>query len=125
MTEEFKKKFLTHSDHTGRQIVYSVRTGKSYYIEVIDNPRMYDNFNAEVTCIPREHINHGWGDLNPSTGKLEGSYGKKYKGSIKNDESLITEENGFSKIAVLSPGYSPYAEIERRDAMYPTLEKSV
>jgi hypothetical protein len=37
MTEEFKKKFLTHSDHTGRQIVYSVRTGKSYYIGPIEN----------------------------------------------------------------------------------------
>jgi hypothetical protein len=120
MTEEFKKKFLTHSDHTGRQIVYSVRTGKSYYIEPIEN------YKHKIEPIhDAGYIGNGWGDLNPSTGKLEGSYGKKYKGSIKNDESLITEENGFSKIVVLSPGYSPYAEIERRDVMYPTLEKTV
>lgn len=120
---EIKEKFLTKTEHTGRQIVYSYRTGKSYYIEPIEDFK-HKSLNAEVTCIPSEGRQRpGWGDLNPATGKVEGSYGKKYKGSIKDNESLITEENGFKNIEYLAPGYNPYAEIERRDALYPSLER--
>jgi hypothetical protein len=38
---------------------------------------------------------------------LTGSYGKKHKGSIDLDESIITEENGFKNIVVLEVGESP------------------
>ena len=103
MNEETRKKFFTETEHTGRHRVYSYRTGKTYYIEVIGGA----------------HVQ--WGDLNPSTGKLEGSYGSKYRGSIDVKESLITEENGFDNIVELPVGVSPYAEIERRDSQYPDL----
>lgn len=105
MTPEFKSRFLRDSDHTGRHFVYSMRTGKRYGVEPIDG---------------KEQIK--WGDLNPSTGKVEGKYGSKYKGSVKRSESLVTEENGFVNIVELKPGMSPAAHIEVMDAKYPSLE---
>lgn len=39
-----------------------------------------------------------WGDINPATKKVEGSYGKKNRGGIKSEESMITKENGFEEI---------------------------
>jgi len=93
---EFNKKFLTERDHTGRFIVKSLKTGKTYYIEPIDNNNRVD-----------------WGDLDPVTKKMTGSYGTKYKGSIKPEESMITKENGFDKIYTLGPGESPLSYIER------------
>lgn len=105
MTEEIKKKFLTNTDHTGRFCVYSVRTGKTYYVEAIGNPRT------------------NWGSIDPATGNLMNKKGTgKYRGSIDKEDSLITEENGFVNIDTLPPGCSPMAEIERRDAQYPTKE---
>lgn len=94
-TPEFDKKFLVNSDDTGRFIVKSYKTGKTYYIEPIGG-------RAE------------WGDLNPATGKVEGSYGDKYKGSINKNESLITPENGFDpdKTYMLGPGESPLGYID-------------
>lgn len=38
------------------------------------------------------------GDVDSATKKMTGSYGDKYKGSIRKDESMITKENGFDKI---------------------------
>ena len=96
MNTEFNKKFLTERDHTGRFIVKSLKTGKTYYIEPIDNNNRVD-----------------WGDLDPVTKKMTGSYGTKYKGSIKPEESMITKENGFDKIYTLGPGESPLSYIER------------
>jgi len=96
MDNEFKKKFLTERDHTGRFIVKSLKTGKTYYIEPIDSNTRSD-----------------WGDLDPVTKKMTGSYGTKYKGSIKPEESMITKENGFDKIYTLEPGESPLSYIER------------
>ena len=90
------KNFLVNSDDTGRFIITSLKTGKKYYVEPID-----DGSKTE------------WGDLNPSTKKLEGDYGSKYKGSVKEYESLITEENGFENIVTLSPGHSPIDYIEQ------------
>lgn len=90
------KNFLVNSDETGRFIVKSLKTGKKYYIEPLDNGNRTE-----------------WGDLNPSTKKLEGDYGSKYKGSIKESESLITEGNGFENIVTLPPGYSPLDYIEQ------------
>ena len=92
---EVKRNFLTNRDETGREIVTFPETGKVYYIEYIE-PR---NFRSD------------WGDVNPATGNVEGSYGDKFKGSIKVSESVITNENGFDKI-VEGEG-SPYHTINQ------------
>jgi hypothetical protein len=104
MSPEFKKKFFEKTEDTGRHVVISFRTGKTYAIEPMGKP----------------HTN--WGDLNPATGKVEGSYGEKYRGSIDEKDSLVTEENGFKNITILKPGMSPAAYIEEQDAQYPDKE---
>lgn len=101
MEKDFAKKFLMNRDETGRFIVKSIKTGKTYFVEAIDGD--------ERTV---------WGDYNPSTKKFEtGNYGK-YKGSIKPNESMITEENGFDKIHTLEPGVSPLDYIDKIDEEY-------
>ena len=84
--------FLKDSDYTGRFIVIS-KTGKKYYIEPIGSPHT------------------GFGDVNPATKKVEGSYGDKYPGSIQEHESLLTIENGFDPV-LLPPGVSPLSFIQ-------------
>lgn len=101
MDNDFKKKFLMNSDETGRFIVKSLKTGRTYFVETLDDGDRND-----------------WGDLDPVTKKLTGSYGDKYKGSIKPEESLITKENGFEKIHTLSPGQSPLDYINQLDEKY-------
>lgn len=96
-----KERFLTNTDETGRFIVKSLVTGRSYYVEPIGSKRAAD-----------------WGDINPATKQVEGSYGKKYAGCISKEESLITPENGFEKIELLEEGVSPMSVIERRDKEY-------
>ena len=102
--EEFAKKFLTNTDETGRFIVKSLRTGKTYYVEAIDGNQR-----------------NQWGDFDPVTKKFHGDYGAKYKGCIKESESLITEENGFTKIHTLTPETStesPLSYIDKLDDEY-------
>ena len=101
MVNDFKKKFLFNRDETGRFIVKSIKTGKSYFVETIDG--------EERTS---------WGDVDPATKKMTGSYGDKYKGSIRKDESMITKENGFDKIHTLGVGESPLDYINRIDDEY-------
>lgn len=101
MDKEFTKRFLTNRDETGRFIVKSIKTGKSYFVEAIDG--------EERTS---------WGDVDPATKKMTGSYGDKYKGSIRKDESMITKENGFDKIHTLGVGESPLDYINRIDDEY-------
>ena len=101
MDNDFKKKFLFNRDETGRFIVKSIKTGKSYFVEVIDGD---------------ERTN--WGDVDPATKKMTGSYGDKYKGSIRKEESMITKENGFDKIHTLGVGESPLNYINRIDDEY-------
>ena len=101
MDNDFKKKFLFNRDETGRFIVKSIKTGKSYFVEVIDGD---------------ERTN--WGDVDPATKKMTGSYGDKYKGSIRKEESMITKENGFDKIHTLGVGESPLDYINRIDDEY-------
>lgn len=102
MDNDFRKLFLADRDNTGRFIVRSLRTGKTYYVEAIDGD--------ERTA---------WGDLDPVTKTFETSnYGKKYKGSIRKEESLITKENGFTKIHELGIGESPLDYIRRIDEDY-------
>ena len=97
MDKDFTKNFLMNRDETGRFIVKSKKTGKTYYVEPIDGDERTE-----------------WGDYNPVTKDFEtSSYGKKYKGSIKPSETMITEENGFDKIHTLGTGESPLEFIER------------
>ena len=96
--EEINKKFLLNTDETGRMIVKSLKSGKSYYIEAIGNG-----------------YNETFGDIDPATKKMTGNYGDKYTGSVTEKESLITKENGFDNIVTLRPGESPFDEIERRE----------
>ena len=81
------KRFLKDSDNTGRFIVKSKITGKKYYIEPIGNSHAAD-----------------WGDLDPATKKMTGSYGERYEGCVSEKDSIITEANGFekSKFKILS-----------------------
>ena len=102
---ELRNKFLTNTDETGRFIVYSQRTGRSYYVEPI------------ITKHTPE-----WGSIDPATGKLMHKKGDgKYTGGIKAEDSLITKENGFSKITMLEIGTSPHHAIDVMDAKYPDI----
>ena len=73
------KNFLHNSEHTGRHIITDLKTGRKFYVE------------------PIGYTKTDWGDIDPATKKVTGSYGK-YQGSISKEESLITEENGFTNI---------------------------
>lgn len=100
--KELKKKFLFDSTETGRFIVKSLKTGKTYFVECIDGD--------ERTL---------WGDYDPVDKKLQTSnYGQKHKGSIKPEESMITEDNGFTKIHNLGVGESPLSYIDKIDEEY-------
>jgi hypothetical protein len=101
MDPDLRARFLTNTDETGRFIVVSQRTGKSYYVEPLAGKKAF------------------WGDLNPATGQIEGQYGQKYRGAVPGTESLITKENGFAKIHNCEPGMSPLAYIDMLDAQYP------
>ena len=104
LAADFNSRFLKDRDDTGRFIVTSKRTGKRYYVEAIGDP----------------HIQ--WGSINPGTDELMVKKGwKKNKGSIQPEETMITKENGFSKIHDLKPGISPHAYIDMLDAEYPSL----
>lgn len=102
LSKEMRQKFFEETDHTGRHKVVSIRTGKEYFVECIDAGKRTN-----------------WGDLNPATGKVEGKYGKKFRGCIDEKDSLISEENGFKNVKTLKPGQSPYAYIEELDSQYP------
>ncbi|MCB9260938.1 MAG: hypothetical protein H6607_00980 [Flavobacteriales bacterium] len=100
MKTTLTKGFLTNRDETGRFIVKSMKTGKVYFVEPIDDKPLQ---------------NH-WGDVDIAAKKLTGDYGQKYQGSVKSNESLITEANGFQNILLLNG--SPFSEIERREEAY-------
>lgn len=106
--DDVKKRFLTNTDETGRFIVKSLTTGKTYYVEPIGNGHPAD-----------------WGDINPATKKIEGDYGQKYTGCVSEKDSLITEENGFHLIETLGPGISPISVIYQRDLLYEQLNRMV
>ena len=105
MEANFKSRFLTNTDETGRFLVYSERTGKTYFVEPVINGKTPE-----------------WGSIDPATGKLMHKKGDgKYTGGIKPAESLITVENGFAadKITMLNKGVSPNWAIDAIDAKYP------
>lgn len=98
---DITKRFLTNTDETGRFIIKSLVTGRTYYVEPIGNGRPAD-----------------WGDINPATKEVEGNYGLKYVGCVSEKDSLITEENGFKIIETLEAGVSPLSVIYQRDLLY-------
>lgn len=81
---------------TGRYYV-TTKEGRTFWIEPIDNSGAHHST---------------WGDVDPASKKVTGSYGEKHRGSIHEDESIITKENGFKNIAMLPPGVSPMGYIE-------------
>ena len=83
--------FLTNRDVTGREIIFYPETGKSYSVEYLGG-------------------RSDWGDIDPATKKVQGSYGSKSRGGIKEEDSMITKDNGFEEI-IVGKG-SPYAQIE-------------
>lgn len=104
-TKEVLKNFLVNSNETGKHIVHSYRTGKKYFIEALGDGRGGD-----------------WGSYNPGTGNIEHKKGDgKFTGSIREEDSVITEENGFKNIEIIKGG-SPYYIIEQMDAKYPDKE---
>lgn len=104
-TQTFINQFLTNTDETGRFIVKSLRTKKTYFVEPI------------IT----QHTPK-WGSIDPATGDLMNKKGSgKYTGAIKEEDSLITVENGFKNIKMLDKGKSPFAYIEELDSQYPTV----
>lgn len=106
ITPEFRKQFLTNTDETGRFIVYSQRTGRQYFVEPVmkrDTPR-----DGE------------WGSINPGQKDLMHKKGDgKYTGAVTEAESIVTLDNGFSKVHDCEPGLSPHAKIEWIDKQYP------
>lgn len=107
LTTNFKENFLANREETGRYIIFSKRTGKTYCIEPIGDGRGGD-----------------WGSYNPATGNIENKKGfDKYTGSVSAKDSLITEASGFlpDHIHTLGVGESPEGYITELDAKYPTI----
>ena len=75
--------------NSGRYYITDIETGRNFCVEPIGDPHTV------------------WGDINPATKEIEGSYGEKYRGSIDEKDSIITEENGFKNIVTLRAGESP------------------
>ena len=104
MRADIRSKFFTNTDDTGRFIVTSKRTGKTYAVE------------------PVGMVRTEWGSIDPATGDLMNKKGHdKYRGSIDAKDSLITEQNGFKNIQTLPPGTSPFMIIDDLDLAYPTI----
>jgi hypothetical protein len=83
-----------NSEKTGRFLVVT-EDGRKFVVEPLDGPPVH------------------WGDINPATKQVEGSYGEKYPGSVAPADSIITPENGFKNIQTLPAGVSPISFIER------------
>jgi hypothetical protein len=80
---------------TGSYFVVDAESGRKFCVEPIGDPH------------------ETWGDLDPVTKKMTGSYGEKYPGSISEKDSIITEENGFKNITTLGIGESPQSYIDK------------
>lgn len=62
------------------------------------------------------YVHTEWGNINPSTKKLE-KVGIKDNEIIDETNTKITKENGFKTIAFLAPGTSPLAYIDALDEL--------
>ena len=77
---------------TGRYYIADEKTGRVFCVEPIGNSSGHHQI---------------WGDVDPASKTIGGNYGEKYKGAINKEDSIITEENGFTNIATLKSGQSP------------------
>jgi len=68
-------------------------------------------FRVEVLK-PRQR-SKTWGDVDPASGNVTGSYGNEI--GIDEKNSQITKENGYTNIVVLPAGVSPQAYIDMRN----------
>ena len=74
---------------TGRFFVTDLDTGRKFVVEPIDDsPHAAD-----------------WGDVDPATKKLTVHYGEKYTGSVREEDSIITKENGFKNWVYFKGSY--------------------
>lgn len=99
--------FLKNSEDTGRMIVHSTRTGRTYFIEP-----MYDGKDTS-----------DWGSIVPATGDVVNKKGHgKHRGAIKKSESMIDEEMGFKNIHLTDVGESPFCYIDKLEEKYLALK---
>lgn len=104
MNNDIATRFLTNTDETGRFLVSSKRTGKTYAVEPFGNTRT------------------AWGSVDPATGNLMNKKGHdKHRGSVDQKDCLITEANGFKNICESGIGVSPFYTIDQLDAQYPSV----
>jgi len=100
--KEVRKNFLVNRDETGNLIVYmNDGSGQSYLVEFI-SPRT-------------RNTNNRFGDIDPATKKITGSYGKKYTGSIKEEDSVLTEENGFMDTKIIPGGSYMWSVMQKHE----------
>lgn len=83
--------------NTGRHYI-KTKEGRVFCVEPIDNSQGKGK--------------QKWGDIDPATKKITGKYGDKAVGAIHEDDSIITEENGFKNITMVSRG-NPYDVIDK------------
>ena len=72
----------------------------------------YHGIKFKVEVLKPRKRSKSWGDVDPATGKVNGSYGNEI--GIDEKDSEITEENGYTNIITLPAGVSPMAYIEMR-----------
>lgn len=81
-----------------------------------DMGRFYVKVGTRTFCVEPIDNNVGkrkqWGDVDPVTKKITGTYGEKERGAIHEDDSIITSENGFKNIVMLPAGTSPTGYID-------------
>lgn len=98
--------FLDRTDDTGRFLVYSERTGKTYAVE------------------PIWRYTPKWGSVDPATKQLMHKKGDgKFRGAVREDSSLMHEGKGFINVQMLEPGVSPMHAIKLMDDKYPDKPK--
>lgn len=94
--------FLEQTDDTGRFLVHSERTGKTYAVE------------------PIWRKTASWGSVDPATKELTHKKGfLKHRGAVREENSLMHEGKGFINVQMLEPGVSPLHAIQVMDAKYP------
>lgn len=102
--------FLERTDDTGRFVVYSERTGKTYAVE------------------PIWRKTKQWGSIDPADSGAGGTLTKKkgmdkHLGAVREEDSLLVEGEHFINVQTLEPGVSPMHAIKLLDAKYPDKAK--
>ena len=94
-----RSEFMVNRDETGKLIVDMYDgTNQSYLVEFIGNG--YSD----------------WGDIDPATKKVTGSYGAKYTGSVKPNESVLVPENGYNDSPEIKGGSYMHSVMIKHEA---------